>query len=164
MASTQTWTEGNGATAATQTGSRTDINWKNIDDSTSAYSSFPVTAGNNSFGKYQALVYAGTWNSLSVLTYKCSSNAPATGITLVGSVVAAGTTPATTATGDSAMSTSGLSANFAGTSTPYAAGASTASGGGTYYAQALRTQIQTTTSAGPGDISAITITASWTES
>lgn len=164
MASTQTWTEGNGSGAGTFTNSRTDINWKNIDDSTSAYSSFPVTAGNNSFPKYQCLVYAGTWNSLSVLTYKCSTNAPATGISLVGAVVSSGTTPATTATGDAALSTTGLSANFAGTVTPYAAGASTATGGGTYYAQALRSQIQTTSGAGPGDISAITITASWTES
>jgi hypothetical protein len=32
------------------------------------------------------------------------------------------------------------------------------------YANALRTQVQTTVSAAPGDIASRTITASWTES
>lgn len=164
MASTQTWSEGNGASAATLTASRTDMNWKNIDDSTTAYSSSPITAGNNSFSKYQAIVFAGTYNTLSSLTYKIDNNAPATGLSIVGSVVTAGTTPATTATGDAALSTSGLAANFVGSSTPYGAGTATYSAGGTCYAQALRTQLQTTSAAAPGDIGARTITAAWTES
>ena len=163
MASTQSWTEYNGS-GQTASGSRTDCNWKNIDDSTTAYSAAPVTAGNNSYGKYQSLVFAGTWNSLSALTYKIDNNAPATGISIVGSVVTSYTQPATTATGDSAMSTSGISANFNTSSSPFGAGTSSTTAGGTMYANCLRTQLQTTSAAGPGDIASRTITATWTES
>lgn len=164
MASTQTWSEFNGASAATETTSRSEANWKNIDDSTTAYTSSPVTAGNNSFTKYQCIKFAGTWNSLSALTYKVSSNAPATGVSIVAAVVTSGTTPSTSASGDPAASTSGTSANFTNGSTPYAAGTSSTTAGGTIFANVYRTQMQTTGSAAPGDIPTVTITAQWTES
>jgi hypothetical protein len=165
MASTQTWTEYNGSNAATPTGSRGEANWKNVDDSTTAYSSSAITAGNNSFAKIQAIVFANTWNSLSALTYKVSTTAPATGCTVVGSVLTAGVTPATTATGDTTTNmTTGISANFVSNSTPYGAGTSSSTASGTMYANPFRTQLQTTGSAGPGDIPTVTITATWTES
>lgn len=163
MASTQTWSEGNGATAATETTGRTDANWKNIDDSTTAYSSSPITAGNNSFGKYQAIKFAGTYNTLSSLTYKIDNNAPATGLSIVGAVVTAGVTPSTAATGDGALSTTGVSANFTTTTLGYATGTATITSNPAY-GNALRTQLQTTSAASPGDIGARTITAAWTES
>ena len=164
MASTQTWSEFNGTNAASETGSRSEIDFKNVDDSTTAYTSSPITAGNNSYVKYQALKFAGTWNSLSALTYKIDNNAPATGISIVGSVVTSGTTPTTTALGDSAFSTSGLSANFNNSSTPYGAGTSSTTAGGTMYANAFRAQMKTTGSAAPGDTPQVTFTATWTES
>lgn len=168
MASTQSWTEYNGASAATPTASRTEANWKRVDDSTTAYTASPINSTNNenSMTKYQAIVFAGTWNSLSALTYKIDNNAPATGLSIVGSVVTSGTTPSTTASGDSAMSTTGLSANFNNSTTPYGAGTSSTTASGTMYANCLRTQLQTTSSyaGGPGDITSRTITASWTES
>lgn len=163
MASTQTWSEGNGTGAATETTSRADCNWKNVDDSTTAYSSSPITAGNNSFTKYQAIKFAGTYNTLSSLTYKVSSNAPGTGLSVVAAVVTSGTTPATTASGDGAASTTGTAANFTTTALGYAVGTSSTSSNPTY-GNAYRTQLQTTGSAAPGDISTVTITASWTES
>jgi hypothetical protein len=168
MASTQTWSEYNGASAATETASRAEANWKRVDDSTTAYTASPINSSNNenSMTKYQALKFAGTWNSLSALTYKIDNNAPATGLSIVGSVVTAGTTPSTTASGDAAMSTTGLAANFNSSTTPYGTGTSSTTAGGTMYANALRTQLQTTSSyaGGPGDITTRTITASWTES
>lgn len=168
MASTQTWSEFNGASAATETTSRAEANWKRIDDSTTAYTANPINSTNNenSYTKYQALKFAGTWNSLSALTYKIDNNAPATGLSIVGAVVTSGTTPSTSASGDSAMSTTGLSANFNSSSTPYGAGTSSSTASGTMYANALRTQLQTTSSyaGGPGDITSRTITATWTES
>jgi hypothetical protein len=168
MASTQTWSEGNGASAGTETASRAEANWKRIDDSTTAYTSSPINSTNNenSMSKYQMLKFAGTWNSLSALTYKIDNNAPATGLSIVGSVVASGTTPSTTATGDAAMSTTGLSANFVSSTFGYGAGTSSSTASGTMYTQALRTQLQTTSSyaGGPGDITTRTITATWTES
>lgn len=168
MASTQTWSEGNGANAATETTSRSEANWKRIDDSTTAYSSSPINSTNNenSMTKYQMLKFAGTWNSLSALTYKIDNNAPATGLSIVGAVVTSGTTPATTASGDSAMSTTGAAANFTSSSFGYAAGTASSTASGTMYTNALRTQLQTTSSyaGGPGDITTRTITATWTES
>lgn len=164
MASSQTWSEYNGGSGGTETATRGEANWKNVDDSTTAYSASPVTAGANSFTKYQALKFGGTWNALSALTYKVSSASPATGVSIVASVVTAYTTPATTASGDSAASTSGTAANFNTSTTPFGAGASSTTAGGTMYANAYRTQMQTTSGAGPGDIPSVTITASWTES
>lgn len=167
MASTQTWTEYNGA-GPTATASRAEANWKRVDDSTTAYTASPINSTNNenSMAKIQALVFAGTWNSLSALTYKIDNNAPATGLSIVGSVLTSYTQPATTATGDSAMSTTGLTANFSNSTTPFTAGTSSTSAGGTMYANALRTQLQTTSAyaGGPGDITTRTITATWTES
>lgn len=167
MASTQTWSEGNGANAGTETASRAEANWKNIDDSTTAYSSSPITAGNNSFSKYQAIKFGGTFNTLSSLSYKVSTNAPGTGLSVVASVITAASpaTPSTTSTGDAAASTSGTSANFTGTTWAgvFATGTATATAVNTY-GQAYRTQLQTTGSAAPGDIASVTITATWTES
>lgn len=161
MASTQTWSEFNGA-GQVETTSRAEMNWKNIDDSTTAYSSSPISAGNNSFGKYQALKFAGTFDQLLSLTYKVDNNAPATGVSIVGAVVTSYSTPSTSATGDGAMSTSGAAANFNNGSTPFGAGTSTTTTN-PVYANALRTQLQTTSSAAPGDIATRTFTAAWTE-
>lgn len=163
MASTQTWSEGNGSNAGTETTSRAEANWKNIDDSTTAYSASPITAGNNSFTKYQAIKFAGTYNTLSSLTYKVSTAAPGTGLSVVAAVVTAGVTPTATASGDAAASTTGTSANFTATTLGYAAGAATSSAN-PVYGNAYRTQLQTTGSAAPGDITSVTITATWTES
>jgi hypothetical protein len=166
MASSQTWSEYNGGSGGTETTSRSEMNLKNIDDSTTAYSAAGgiIAAGNNSFTKYQAVKFGGTWDSLSAATYKISSNAPGTGLSIVGAVVTSYTTPATTASGDSAMSTSGASANFNSSSTPFGTGTSSTTAGGTMYANALRLQLQTTSAAAPGDTTQETITFSWTES
>lgn len=166
MASTQTWSEGNGTNAGTRTDSRAEANWKNVDDSTTAYSSSPIAAGSNSFTKYQAIKFSGTWNLLSSLSYYGSTAAPGTGLTVKAAVVTSGTTPSTSASGDSNIATSAgtLTANFTTTAMGYAAGSSTAGFSDPTYGNALRTQLQTTGSAAPGDISSVTITAQWTES
>lgn len=173
MASTQTWSEGNGTNAGTETASRGDANWKNVDDSTTAYSTSPITAGQNSFSKYQAIKFGGTYNTLSSLSYKVSTNTPADNLgstahlTVVASVITAASpaTPTTTATGDAAASTTGTSANFTGGTWAgvFAAGTATATAN-PVYGQAYRTQLQSTAACAPGDIATVTITATWTES
>lgn len=168
MASTQTWSEFNGA-GATETASRAEANFKRVDDSTTAYTASPINSSNNenSMAKIQALKFAGTWNSLSNFTYRIDNNAPATGLSIVGSVITTYVQPATTATGDSALSTTGVSAGFGTSATPFStAGGSTTTAGGTMFANALRMQLQTTSSyaGGPGDITGRTVTAQWTES
>lgn len=174
MASSQLWYEGNGTNAATLTpttpnfvtpNGRTECNWKAVDDSTTLYSSSPITAGANSVSKYQGIVFGGTWNSLSAFTYKVSTTAPGTGLTVVGSVVTAGTTPTATATGDGVTNmTTGIAANFVSSTTPYGVGTTSSAASGTMYVNPFRTQLQTTASAAPGDITSVTITAAWTES
>jgi selenophosphate synthase len=162
MASSVTFTEYNGA-GATATASRSEMNLKAIDDSTTAYGSSPIVAGNNSMTKYQAAVHTGTYDSLSAAGYKISANNPESGYSIVGSVVTSFTTPATTASGDSAMSTSGISANFNNSTTPFGTGTSTYTTGGTIYVNALRLQAQTLSSCAPGDTTQETITYYWTE-
>ena len=167
MASTQSWTEYNGATP-TVTPTRTEVNWKTIDDSTTAYTSSPVTvpaAGTTySFSKVQALVFAGTWNSLSAFTYKVSTAAPGTGVVLNADVLTVYTQPATTSQPASAASTTGTAANFSSSTTPFTAGTTSTTAGGTMYVNAYRTQLAVGTTAGPGDTTSVTVTASWTES
>lgn len=169
MASTQTFSEFNGASAATETTSVTACNWKRNDDATqSNYSSNPINSSNNenSMTKYQCIKFAGTWSSLSALTVKIDNNAPATGLSIVGTVVSSGTTPSTTASGDSAFSTSGATVNFNNSTTPYGAGTSSTTASGTMYSQCARSQLQTTSSyaGSPGDITSRTFTWAWTES
>ncbi len=117
--------------------------------------------------KYQAIKFGGSFNTLSALTIKIDNNAPATGLSIVGAVVSAGATPVTTASGDGAMSTTGAAANFvAGASLAYGAGTATLTASTVGYGQAVRTQLQTTSSyaGGPGDIVSRTLTWTWTES
>ena len=118
--------------------------------------------------KYQAIKFAGTWNTLGALTYKIDVAAPASGLAIVAKVVTSGSTPVTGALAgaSSTWDATPLAANFASSSTPYAAGSSSTSAGGTMYGNALASQVQTTspTYSTPGDIAQRTVTASWTES
>ena len=167
MASTQSWTEYNGA-AATATATRTEVNWKNIDDSTTAYTASPVTVPGAglaySFSKVQALVYAGVWNSLSAFTYKVSTAAPGTGVALNADVIATFVQPTTAVQPAAAASTTGTAANFNSSTTPFGVGTTSSTASGTMYVNAYRTQLAVGTTAGPGDITSVTVTASWTES
>jgi hypothetical protein len=173
VASTQTWSEFNGG-SLTETASRAECNWKNVDDSTTAYTASVITAGNNSFSKQQCVVFAGTFNSLSALTYKVSTNAPLDNASasgklgvnakVINSSYVQGTA---SSTGDASASTSGTSANFGTTqnTSGFATGTTTApTPNTTTYTNAYRTQLATSATAGPGDIATVTITASWTES
>jgi hypothetical protein len=178
MAATFAWGEDNG----TQTGSplkgttrntsRTECNYKNIDDSTTAYTSSPIVAGNNSYTKYQFGIFSGTYNQ--ILNGKWSAHTSpagslATGLTLKGTVTSTYATPGTAANG--ALSTdfttavaigSGLTVNFAASGPENASPASTLSSGGGY-TQYLASQLQTTGSAAAGDMATITQTLQYDE-
>src|SRR5258708_34342934 len=83
MAATFEYEEDNGAAAGspakgtTRTAARTEVNWKNIDDSTTAYSSNPITAGNNSYQKNQFGHLSGSFNQISAGVF--NHTAPAFG-------------------------------------------------------------------------------------
>lgn len=172
MASTPHWTEWNVNSTST-TGTRADINWKAVDDSTTtAYTASPITAGNRSMVKLQALAFdSGSWNNLSAFGYSASRQTDVSGaISLYGNTVSGFTAPTSTTTLDSTLmitTSPGISANFTtGYANEWTAGTSTIAGSSTQpvVAQALRTQLLTATSAPPGDMTTIGITATWTES
>ena len=90
MAATFEFEEDNGASTGspakgtTRTAARTEVNWKNIDDSTTAYSSNPITAGNNSYQKNQFGHFSGTFNQILSGLFAHTATAFGTGLTLKG--------------------------------------------------------------------------------
>lgn len=176
MPSTQSWSEFNsvGGTA-TQTTNIAYMNWMSADlpDTTgTVYTTHPITAGNSSFVKYQALYFSGSFNQLSALTFAASTTTPGTYVTLNGSMATTWSAPVATpntVTGSlaspisSGFGTGAFTPSSSPTTGPFSVGGSTTTNN-PIYTNAFKTQIQTTASQGPGDISSVTITAAWTES
>lgn len=182
MAATFEFEEDNGAATGspakgtTRTAARTEDNWKNIDDSTTAYSSNPIVAGNNSFQKNQFGHFSGSYNQLLNGLFAHTATAFGTGLTLKGvvSCTSDGTrylyvTPSTTA--DSNLTTdmttaisigSGVTVSFSGTG-PEATGKATSTTTNPAYTNFLTTQLQTTVSAAPGDTAQVTLTLQYDE-
>lgn len=188
MAATFNWCEDNG----TQTGSPlhgttrsqnsnppTDVSWKNTDDAKTAsggtlYSASPVTAGNNSFSKYQYGQFGGSFSTISNCfwsAHTAPSGTLPTGVSLKGTVSSTYATPGTGTNG--ALTTdfstavavgSGLAVNFSTTGPEGASPTSTLTAAG--FTQYLITQILTTSGAASGDLSGgpITVTLIYDES
>ena len=158
---------GSPSAGTTRSTAVTEVNWKNIDDSTTAYSASPITAGNNSFTKYQSGKFTGTFNQISAGLWAHTAGTLGTGLTLKGAVTSTYATPATTA--NASLSTdmtsviaigSGATVLFA--ATPQAASpTSTLSSAG--FTQFLATQLQTTGSAAAGDTATVTLTLQYNE-
>lgn len=182
QAATFEWDEDTGtatgspASGATRTHNVTDVNWKNSGTQGDAYSSFPITAGNNSFEKWQFGHFSGTYNQ--ILTGKFAHTAGAFGsnLTLKGPPACTGdgdrllyTTPATTA--NSNLSTdmtsviaiaSGVGVCFGATG-PQATGKATSTTANPAYTNYLTTQLQTGAGAAPGDTATATLTLQYLE-
>lgn len=163
MVATASWTEFNGTFGADGTDNRTDSDWKSIDDSTTDASDAPVLVGSNSYSKVIAVQFGGTWGELSNLQFTVDSSSAVSGATITGSVLTFDPRPLSDATNGDLPFTAALPANFAGTVSPWGAGTDTVTGGGVMYSQALRTQLQTSSSSPLGYIPIRTITASWVE-
>ena len=173
MAATFEFNEDNG----TQTGSPlkgttrnttvTQQNWKNIDDVASSYASYPVSAGSNSFPKYQFGKFTGTFNQISSGLWAHTAGALLSGISLYGAVTSTYATPSTGATAGLSDITSitaigsGAAVNFSTTGPEAASPTSTLSAAG--YSQYLVTQIRTTGSAPAGDNGNVTTTLRYNE-
>src|SRR5256885_1653915 len=88
MAATFEFEEDNGAATGspakgtTRTAARTEVNWKNIDDSTTAYTANPVVAGTNSFQKNQFGHFSGTFNQILNGLFAHTAGALGAGLTL----------------------------------------------------------------------------------
>lgn len=175
MAATFEFEEDNGAAAGspakgtTRTAARTEMNWKNVDDSTTAYSSSPITAGNNSFTKYQFGHFSGTYNQISAGLWAHTAGTLPTGCIVKGTVTSTYATPSTTT--NAALTTdmttaiaigSGLAVLFTGTG-PETASPTSSTTANPAYTQFLPTQLQTTTAAPAGDIASQTFTLQYNE-
>ncbi len=191
-AATFHWCEDNGtatgspAHGTTQSGFNadthypTDVNWKNVDDNTAnsgtAYSSSPITAGNNSYQKNQYGHFSGSYNQILSGLFAHTATAFGTGLTLKGvpSCTSDGTrylyvTPSTTA--DTGLTTdmtsaisigSGVTVSFNSTG-PYATGMASSITANPAYTNYLTTQLQTTSSAAAGDTAQVTLTLQYQE-
>jgi hypothetical protein len=175
MAATFQWGESNGA-GQTQTLDRAEVNWKNIDDSSTAYSSSPITAGNNSFTKWQFGKFSGSFNQISAGKWAHTAGTLGTGLTLMGA-------PAMTADGDrlayttpAAATNAGLTYNMTATTViasgvavwfgatgPADSGKAATMTTNPCYTNYLTTQLQTTVSAAAGDTASVTLTLSYDE-
>lgn len=184
MAATFEFEEDNGTQTGsplkgtTRTAARAEVNWKNIDDSTTAYSSSPITAGNNSFSKYQFGHFSGTFNSVSAglfahtsgtlgtgLTLKCSPTCTSTATALVYATPSTTTNAALTSDQTTAIAIgSGLQVQFTAIGPENSASASATSlTTNPCYTNYLATQLQTTSSAAAGDTATVTLTLQYNE-
>lgn len=151
----------------TRTTAVTNVNWKNIDDSTTAYSSSPITAGNNSYIKYQFGKFTGTFNQISAGLWAHTAGTAGTGLTLAGKVTTTYATPVTTALAGSTDMTSaiaigsGAAVLFHITGPEGASPTSTLAAAG--YTQYLASQLQTTGSTVAGDTATLTLTLQYNE-
>lgn len=182
MAATFDWQEDTG----TQTGSPTkgttrttgvtDVNWKNSGTQGTAYTAAPITAGNNSFEKWQFGKFSGTFNQILTGLFAHTLTAFGTGLTLKGPPACTGdgdrllyTTPSATTNANlsndmtSAIAIgSGVGVCFGATG-PEATGKATSMTTNPCYTNFLTTQLQTTSGAAAGDTATVTNTLQYLE-
>lgn len=153
---------------STQTGT-TNNNWANSNDPTVTYSTNPITAGNNSYTKFQYGHFSGSYNQISAGLWAHTATAFGTGLTLKGTVTTTYATPSTTT--NAALTTdmtsaiaigSGLAVSFIGTS-PQTASPTTSQTANPAFTQYLASQLQTTGSAAAGDTAQVTLTLQYNE-
>lgn len=167
---------GSPAKGTTRSTGVTDVNWKNSDTEGTAYSSAPITAGNNSYENWLFGHFSGTYNQISAGLWAHTSGTFGTGITLKGAPACTGdgdkltyTTPSTSTNSNlttnmtSAISIgSGVSVCF-GPTGPEATGKDTSTTSNPAYTNYLTTQLQTSGSAGAGDTATATLTLQYNE-
>lgn len=160
----------------TRTGGVTDVNWKNSDVHADTYSSYPITAGNNSYEIWLFGHFSGTYNQILAGLFAHTATAFGTGLTLKGTPACTGdgdrllyTTPSTSANANlttnmtSAIAIgSGVAVFFSGTG-PEATGKATSATANPAYTNYLTTQLQTTTDAAAGDTAQVTLTLQYQE-
>lgn len=192
MGATFHWCEDNGAATGSpahgttrsgfpsDTHYATDVNWKNTDDCTAnsgtAYSSSPISGGNNSYQKAQYGYFSGTYDQILSGLFAHTATAFGTGLTLKGPKAMTAdtdrwlyTTPATSADSNltvdmtSAISIGSGVAVFFGATGPEATGKSASMTTNPCYTNYLTTQLQTTSSAAAGDTAQVTLTLQYQE-
>lgn len=159
----------------TRSTGRTEFNHKNIDDSTTAYSSSPITDGNNSYEIWGFGKFTGTFNQILSGLFAHTAGTISTGCVLKGppAMTADGDnrTYTTPATATNANLTNNMSSVIAigsgvavwfGATGPEATGKAASSTNATTYTNWLVTQLQTS-GASPGDTTQMTLTLQYQE-
>ncbi len=182
MSATFNWDEDTGVQTGsptkgtTRTAGVTDVNWKNSGTQGTAYTAAPITAGNNSFEKWQFGHFSGTYNQILNGLWAHTAGTAGTGLTLKGAPACTGdgdrllyTTPSATTNAalTNTMTTaiaigSGVGVCFGATG-PEATGKATSTTANPAYTNYLTTQLQTTGSAAAGDSSSLTLTLQYNE-
>jgi hypothetical protein len=170
----------------TQTGSPTrgtstetgiaDVNWMNSGTPTNTYSSYPITAGNNSFENWIFGHFSGTFNEISAGLFAHTATAFGANLTLKGTPACTGdgdrllyTTPSATANAaltvdmTSAVAIGSGVAVFFGATGPYATGKAASMTTNPCYTNYLTTQLQTAAGAAAGDTATVTLTLQYNE-
>lgn len=182
MAATFAWDEDYGtATGSPAHGTSTatgvtNVNWKNSGVPSDVYSSYPITAGNNSYEKWQFGHFSGTFNQISAGLFAHTAGTLGTGLTLKGTPACTGdgdrllyTTPSASANANlttnmtSAIAIGSGVAVFFGATGPYATGKAATMTTNPCYTNYLTTQLQTTGSAAAGDTATVTLTLQYNE-
>jgi hypothetical protein len=147
----------------------TNNDWSNSADPTVAYSTNPITAGNNSYDKWQFGHFSGTYNQILSGLWAHTAGALGTGLTLKGKVGLTYTTPATAANASlttdmtSVIAIGSGAAVLFGATSPQAAGKAASTTSNPAYSQYLTTQLQTASNAAAGDITSVTLTLEYQE-
>lgn len=145
------------------------INWLN-DDSEGTNTTFPITAGLNSFEKFLYFVWSGTFTTISSVLWAHTAGTFGTGLTLKGVVTSTYSTPSTTT--NSALTTDMTSAISIGAgasvlisaTSPAGVSPGSSSSANPCYGQYCPTQLQTTSGAAAGLTVSATFTAQYDES
>lgn len=165
MAATFNWAQSNGAgETPTDLGASGNLfNFKTNDDATAAnYSSNPITAGNSSMEVYLRMHFTGTFNKIDNLQFwQSTAFSPATGLQVTMEQTAASQVYATPSTTDNANSN--IPTSDPGTANVAIAGAFASALTAAGYSDYIILQLDTTTSAAPGDTSLAIFTGQYDE-
>lgn len=163
MAATIFFCEDNGATVGlmprgtTRTTGNANWNWKNIDDSTSTYSNYAISAGSRSFSKYNFVVFSGGFNMITGVTYQHTGTDLGIGLGVSGFISGSGFYVAPATTLPTLFSMDFTSTGFAAKTVLVGAGGPELSGKGLSttslpcFTEYIGHQLATTTSAPAGD-------------
>jgi hypothetical protein len=174
MAATFEWDEANGVGESVSHGV-TQVNWKNTDDVATLYSNSPITAGNNSYDKWQYGHFSGTYNQILSGLWAHTAGTLPSGVTLFGAPAMtddadrlAYATPAVTSNASltdisTAVAIGSGRAVWFGATGPANSGKAASTTSNPAYTNYLTTQLRTTGAAPPGDIATVTITLQFDE-
>jgi len=172
MAATFIWYQDYGAGPTSYSGVA-NVNWKNSDVPTDVYSTYPITAGNNSYSIWQYGRFQGSFNQILNGLWAHTAGVLGTGLTLKGAPTGASqltySTPSTaTLSGLTVDMTtvSGIAQGtvvYFGATGPNTGGKTASATANPCFTNYLTTQLQTTVAASAGDTATVTVTLQYDE-